>query len=82
LDKFSDSVIRFLLQKATNIILEKVNNMCTVHKNTNFNENHKLGNECDIDNDMFHYKDLDQTIKLGNTINYLNDIHTTHRSKK
>jgi len=56
--------------------------MCTVHKNTNFNENHKLGNECDIDNDMFHYKDLDQTIKLGNTINYLNDIHTTHRSKK
>jgi len=77
-------VILCPLQKATYRILEKVNNMCTIHENTNFNQNHTLGKACDIDNNMFN-KNLDctfyQTIKLGNT-NYLYNIHTTRRIPK
>jgi len=40
---------RLSLQEATNRILEKVNNMYTGHKNTNQNQNHNLGKECELD---------------------------------
>lgn len=79
--KKSISHSRFPLQEAANRILEKVNNMYTGHENTNFNQNHKLSKECDVDNDIFN-KDLDCTFSQTINVSYTNYIISTHQVPK
>lgn len=77
--KKSMSHSRFPLQEAANRILEKVNNMYTGHENTNFNQNHKLSNECDVDNNIFN-KYLNSTFLTIN-LSYTNYIISTQVPK-